>query len=58
MSVSDQSTTLASRQAILSVFEAFRDELDDGNDRRERLIKVRLWQSWVLTAVHLTYFSW
>ena len=35
------STNLASRGAVLSVFEGFRDELDDHNDRRERLIKVR-----------------
>ncbi|GJE87756.1 translin-associated factor-X domain-containing protein [Phanerochaete sordida] len=32
-------TNLGSRDAILSVFEGFRDELDDHNDRRERLIK-------------------
>ncbi|EKM60850.1 uncharacterized protein PHACADRAFT_84062 [Phanerochaete carnosa HHB-10118-sp] len=30
---------MGSREAILSVFECFRDELDDHNDRRERLIK-------------------
>jgi hypothetical protein len=29
-----------SRPAIVAVFETFRDELDEHNDRRERLIKV------------------
>lgn len=32
-------TDLHSRDQILNVFEAFRDEIDDHNDRRERLIK-------------------
>ena len=40
MAVSETSATLASRETILCAFEAFRDELDDHNDRRERLIKV------------------
>ncbi|KAI8995377.1 hypothetical protein BD414DRAFT_479356 [Trametes punicea] len=35
------SAALASRDSILSAYERFRDELDDHNDRRERLIKVR-----------------
>lgn len=32
---------LDSRDSILSVFATFRDEIDEHNDRRERLIKVR-----------------
>ena len=38
----DRSTSvqLVPKTAILSAFETFRDELDDHNDRRERLIKV------------------
>ncbi|KAH9947694.1 Translin [Amylocystis lapponica] len=32
-------TSLATRDDIVGVFDAFRDELDDHNDRRERLIK-------------------
>ena len=32
---------LDSKDAILSVFDGFREDLDDHNDRRERLIKVR-----------------
>lgn len=33
---------LDSRDAILSAFDQFREDLDDHNDRRERLIKVCL----------------
>ena len=33
--------TIHSRDGLLTVFDQFRDELDDHNDRRERLIKVR-----------------
>ncbi|KAI0336092.1 Translin [Cubamyces sp. BRFM 1775] len=33
------SGTLKSRESVLSAFESFRQELDDHNDRRERLIK-------------------
>ena len=32
---------LHDREGLVAVFEGFRDELDDHNDRRERLIKVR-----------------
>ncbi|CAL1696415.1 unnamed protein product [Somion occarium] len=32
-------TTLNTRSAIIQVFDGFRNELDDHNDRRERLIK-------------------
>ncbi|OBZ79725.1 Translin-associated protein X [Grifola frondosa] len=32
-------STLDTRDSILQVFDSFRDELDDHNDRRERLIK-------------------
>lgn len=38
---SAEPSNIASRDAIRTVFEAFRVELDDHNDRRERLIKVR-----------------
>ena len=31
--------TLGSREAILDAFAAFRDELDEKHDRRERLVK-------------------
>ncbi|KAK7694361.1 hypothetical protein QCA50_001547 [Cerrena zonata] len=34
-----QQATLAGRSAIVEVFDSFRDELDEHNDRRERLIK-------------------
>lgn len=37
-----QQATLAGRSAIVEVFDSFRDELDEHNDRRERLIKVRI----------------
>lgn len=32
--------TIASRDAILQAFDAYRTELDEQNDRRERIIKV------------------
>lgn len=32
--------TLSSKEEILTLFSHFRDELDEHNDRRERLIKV------------------
>jgi len=33
--------TLTTREDIIGTFDAFRQELDDHNDRRERLVKVR-----------------
>lgn len=30
----------ADRESVLSTFDAFRSELDDHNDRRERLVKI------------------
>ena len=39
---------LDSKDAILSVFDGFREDLDDHNDRRERLIKVGLSRAWRL----------
>ena len=33
-------TPIHSRDAVLSAFDCFREDLDDHNDRRERLIKV------------------
>ena len=40
MAEQPHSGSLTSRTAIVTVFENFRDELDEHNDRRERLIKV------------------
>ena len=40
MAEQPHSGNLTSRTAIVTVFENFRDELDEHNDRRERLIKV------------------
>jgi hypothetical protein len=35
-----ESAKITTREDLLSTFEVFRSELDDYNDRRERLIKV------------------
>lgn len=35
------SSNQSSRDSIVTLFDTFRDEIDDFNDRRERLIKVR-----------------
>ncbi|KAI0702457.1 Translin [Cytidiella melzeri] len=37
--MAEQSASLKSRTAMAAVFETFREELDEHNDRRERLIK-------------------
>jgi hypothetical protein len=45
----------ASRRAVIDTFDSFREELDEHNDRRDRLIKVRAKQLWM--AWHPTYPS-
>lgn len=50
-----ESASLASRSAIVAFFETLRDELDDHNDRRERLIKVcRFSAAMVSARTHLS----
>jgi hypothetical protein len=42
MSSTPAPSLIRTKQAIIQVFDDFRRELDDHNDRRERLIKVTL----------------
>ncbi len=52
------SSTLDSRDSILGVFDQFREDLDDHNDRRERLIKVRTLElCWNSNRFYLYYFT-
>lgn len=43
--------TLKTRQDLISAFDGFRSELDDYNDRRDRLIKVILTQICTLRLI-------